>query len=139
MGLARAGGEGLERKAVPDGPLLRGWLSSGPSLPMTASSSRPQLLALRPHLQCQAARRSVDGLPLDHGALPATGAWRAGLLPLHPGQLGWWGRAAELGVPFCLSYVYQWPELPSSVALPAAGRAAQGGLRSAEVETNGLL
>lgn len=83
-GLARVGGEGLERKAVPDGPLPRGWLSSGPSFPMTASSSRPQPWALCPHLWRQAAWRPIGDLPFDHGALLAA-VWRAGLPPAQAG------------------------------------------------------
>lgn len=47
--LSEGGRERLERKAVPDGPLSRGWLSSCPSLPMTASSLKPKLWALYPH------------------------------------------------------------------------------------------
>lgn len=65
-GLARVGGEGLERKAVPDGLLPRGWLSSGPSLPMTASSLFTEAAALgsAPTPLAAAARRPLGSLPL---------------------------------------------------------------------------
>lgn len=65
------GGEGLERKAVPDGHLPRGWLSSGLSLPMTASS-RLHLWALHQHLQHQPTWRPIIGLPVESGVLPIT-------------------------------------------------------------------
>lgn len=104
------GGEGLERKAVPDGPLPRGWLSSGPSFPMTASALRPQPWARAhtcPETRCglpgtgSPAHRHIlgAGLPAPRAARTWGPCSRGALRPARAQQwlVGPWALAHSLG------------------------------------------